>query len=88
MRKRRGQQIAREDKNKSENGFEPLTKAQQTCDARGMGRGAAKQLTKREAISKSEVTQEYCILSGKKDKDGNEEKVEKKMENRGKKQTE
>lgn len=39
MRKRRGQQIAREDKNKSENGFEPLTKAQQTCDARGMGRG-------------------------------------------------
>lgn len=41
------------------------------------GEGAAKQLTKREAISKSEITQEYCILSGKKDKDGNEEKIEK-----------
>lgn len=38
------------------------------------GEGAAKQLTKREAISKSEITQEYCILSGKKGKNGNEEK--------------
>lgn len=62
-------------------GLNDLQSTANTWNEKG-GEGAAKQLTKREAINESKITHGYCILGAKKGNDGKAEKLEKEMKSR------